>query len=199
MKLLGLDFDNTLVKYDSLFHRLALEKELITASVPVSKPKIRDFIQSKGLEDEFTLLQGEVYGPRILEAEPANHMLEALAQLQELDVCMVIVSHKTRFPYQGPKYELRKAAWNWLEQNNFFSSPGLNWDKSKVFFEDSKERKAARICSLGCEYYVDDLPEILTMLPDSITKFLYGTDQSNKKFHVFNDWAQFPSILNSYL
>ena len=33
MTLLGLDFDNTLVRYDNLFHKLALEKGLINDEV----------------------------------------------------------------------------------------------------------------------------------------------------------------------
>ena len=34
MTLLGLDFDNTLVRYDKLFHKLAKEKGLIEHHVP---------------------------------------------------------------------------------------------------------------------------------------------------------------------
>ena len=72
MTLLGLDFDNTLVRYDKLFHQLALEKNLIEQIVPANKTAIRDYLREQGKEEQFTLLQGEVYGPRILEAEPAE-------------------------------------------------------------------------------------------------------------------------------
>ena len=37
MTLLGLDFDNTLVRYDKLFHKLALEKNLIEQEIPANK------------------------------------------------------------------------------------------------------------------------------------------------------------------
>jgi len=48
MTLLGLDFDNTLVRYDTLFHQLALEKGLIKDSLPVDKTAIRDYLRSQG-------------------------------------------------------------------------------------------------------------------------------------------------------
>ena len=65
MTLLGLDFDNTLVRYDKLFHRLALEKGLIEHTIKKDKKAIRDYLREKGQDNEFTLLQGEVYGGRI--------------------------------------------------------------------------------------------------------------------------------------
>ena len=66
MTLLGLDFDNTLVRYDKLFHKLAIEKNLIDKSTPANKVEIRQQLKNKGKEMEFTLMQGEVYGLRIL-------------------------------------------------------------------------------------------------------------------------------------
>ena len=71
MTLIGLDFDNTLVCYNKLFHQTALEK-LIDESIPVDKVVIRDYLRRINREEEFTLLQGEVYGSRILDAEPAE-------------------------------------------------------------------------------------------------------------------------------
>ena len=131
MTLLGLDFDNTLVRYDKLFHKLALEKNLIEQEIPANKTAIRDYLREQGKEEEFTLLQGEVYGPRILEAEPAEGMLQALNELNENGIQMVIVSHKTRTPYMGP-LRLHKAAWNWLDKYKFFSDVGLKWEESSL-------------------------------------------------------------------
>ena len=122
MTLLGLDFDNTLVRYDKLFHQLALEKGLIEESLPADKTAIRDYLRSQGQDEQFTLLQGEVYGLRILEAEPAEGMLKALGELHQRGIPMVLVSHKTRTPYKGPAYDLHQAAWSWLEKHGFFSS-----------------------------------------------------------------------------
>ena len=190
MTLLGLDFDNTLVRYDKLFHQVALEKSLIEESLPADKTAIRDYLRNQGQDEQFTLLQGEVYGLRILEAEPAEGMLNALAKLHQRGIPMLLVSHKTRTPYKGPAYDLHQAAWNWLEKYEFFSPNGLNWKRKQVFFEDSKHAKVARIKEEGCTHYIDDLPEILEMLPAEINKILYapGQPQGNCKAMHLNHW-----------
>ena len=139
MTLLGLDFDNTLVRYDKLFHQLALEKGLIKHSLPADKTAVRDYLRSQEQDEQFTLLQGEVYGSRILEAEPAEGMLRALGELNQRGIPMVLVSHKTKTPYKGPAYDLHQAAWNWLEKHGFFDSNGLGWSHDQVFFEESKK------------------------------------------------------------
>ena len=174
MTLLGLDFDNTLVRYDNLFHQLAVEKGLINKSIAVDKNTIRDCLREQGREEEFTLLQGEVYGLRILDAKPAEGMLNALKDLQSNGIQMVLVSHKTRFPYQGPHYDLHRSAMAWLNHNGFFSPEGLSWSINQVYFEPSKAEKVRKINTLKCTHYVDDLPEILNMLPKSINKILYA-------------------------
>lgn len=193
MTILGLDFDNTLVRYDKLFHQLAVEKDLIKESFPADKVAIRDYLRNQGEDEKFTLLQGEVYGLRILEAEPAEGMLEALAELHRRDISMLLVSHKTHTPYKGPAYNLHQAAWNWLEKNGFFSSDGLNWSRNQVFFEESKQLKLARIKAQRCTHYVDDLPEILEMLPSDIMPILYDPTNSHSAtnyLHLTN-WSLF--------
>ena len=94
--LLGLDFDNTLVSYDKLFHKLAIEKGIIDEHFLIDKIAIRNHLRESGRDELFTLLQGEVYGLRILEAEPAEGMVEALCKLRERGIEMVLVSHKTK-------------------------------------------------------------------------------------------------------
>ena len=198
MTLLGLDFDNTLVRYDSLFHQLALEKGLIEDSVEADKTAIRDYLRNQGQDEQFTLLQGEVYGLRILEAEPANGMLEALGELHENGIQMVLVSHKTRIPYKGPAYDLHQAAWSWLEKHGFFTPDGLGWSRDQVFFEESKQAKVARIEAQGCSHFVDDLPEILRMLPSGIQAIFYdpNNSHSNHNFHQLTDWALFSKSIH---
>jgi hypothetical protein len=92
---------------------------------------------------------------------------------------MVLVSHKTKTPYKGPAYDLHQAAWSWLEKHGFFASSGLGWSRNQVFFEESKQAKAARIEAQGCTHFIDDLPEILAMLPKGIQGILYDPNNSN--------------------
>ena len=198
MTLLGLDFDNTLVRYDKLFHQLALEKNLIDKSLPAEKTLIRDYLRSQGQDEQFTLLQGEVYGLRILEAEPANGMLNALNELHQLGIPMVLVSHKTRTPYKGPPYDLHQAAWSWLEKYGFFDLDGLGWRRNQIFFAESKKEKVAKIESLNCTHYIDDLPEILDILPEKIVKILYDPNSLYVDFFgcKCHDWKNISDFIS---
>ena len=193
MTLLGLDFDNTLVRYDNLFHQLALEKGLISQSVPPNKTLIRNHLRLLGKEKEFTLLQGEVYGCRILEASATSGLYNALKELKTKSVPMVIISHKTQKPYTGPAHDLHKSALGWLEKNNFFSTDGLNFSDNQVYFEPTKEKKISRIIDLGVTHYVDDLPEILEMIPSSISKYLFDPFRLHSECNLssFHKWESF--------
>lgn len=186
---LGLDFDNTLIRYDTLFHNLAVEKGLISPEVEADKTVIRDLLRARGEDERFTVLQGEVYGSRIRGAQAAPGMLDALSLIQSMGIELVIVSHKTATPYKGPAYDLHAAARVWLELQGFFSPGILGWNQEQVFFEPTKEKKAQRIQDLGCTHYIDDLPEILAMLPPSICRIHYSPTATSR-------WSGGPSMQN---
>ena len=198
MTLLGLDFDNTLVSYDKLFHQLALEKGLIDLTVPASKASIRDHLRSRNLDNEFTLLQGEVYGLRILEAEPAEGVLASLREMSDRGIQMAIISHKTVTPYAGPKYALRDAATSWLTKHKFFEKGGPNMNSKNVFFEETKQGKIDRIKALNCTHYVDDLEEIVKMIEHFTTAILYQPSpqiNTSKRYNVMRHWKELSQII----
>lgn len=197
MILLGLDFDNTIVNYDKLFYSLAVSKGLIPSNIAAEKTAVREYLKNKGKEEDFTIIQGEVYGSQILGAEPAERVLEILYRLSKQGISMALVSHKTRKPYKGPEYDLHKAAWTWLEKHNFFNEKGTNWEKKQVYFEETKEAKIKRIKDLGCTHYIDDLPNILTMIPKEIKKILYDPKNvhANEKFSKLERWQDLPRLL----
>ena len=192
MTLLGLDFDNTLVRYDELFHKAAVDKGLIRKDITANKTTIRDYLRKNGQDNEFTILQGEVYGLRILEAKPSEGMLKKLKELKQEDIKMVLVSHKTKHPYKGPKYDLHEAAWSWLEKHDFFKEDGLGWNREDVFFEVSKEKKLERIRKLGCTHYVDDLEEILLSLADNVERLWYSNEEKmpSKGIKKLKSWKE---------
>jgi hypothetical protein len=195
---LGLDFDNTLISYDTLFRQVALDKGLVPQETAPQKNAVRDYLRQQDREDEWTKLQGEVYGGRILEAAPYPGMRDTLARIATHGVPMVIVSHKTRYPYLGERWDLHAAARSWLEKHGFHAEDGLNWQQEQVFFELSKEEKIARIVAQQCTHYVDDLPEILDMLPDTVNKILFSPDGNvtpKAGWTVMSDWQQLPGLL----
>ncbi len=196
---LGLDFDNTIIRYDKLFHKVALDKGLIPADLSEEKKIIRDHLRANSAEDEWTIIQGEVYGEKIQEAVPYEGVLGTLKQLSAGNIPIYIISHRTRTPYLGPKQDLHAAAREWLHMHNFLGPNGLNWNENQIFFELTKEKKVERIIETGCTHYVDDLVEILELLPDSIHKILFspnGTpDIQNHHWSLLNSWKALPALL----
>jgi hypothetical protein len=196
---LGLDFDNTIICYDDLFHKVALEKGLIPASLPKEKNIVRDHLHANCAEDEWTIIQGEVYGDRIMEAQPYEGMFDTLKHLTADNIPVYIISHKTREPYLGRKHDLHAAAREWLQKHNFLEPNGLNWKEDQIFFELTKDKKVQRIIETGCTHYVDDLIEILDLLPDLINKILFSPNDSpdvhNHNWSLLKSWKALPALL----
>ena len=197
--ILGIDFDNTIIKYDELFHKIACEKDLISSELPKQKNAVRDFLRTAGVEDEWTIIQGEVYGERIKEALPFPGMLETLEKLNAQQVPKNNVSLKTRELYLGSKRDLHAAAMNWLILNRIIHTDAAGITEDKVFFEVTKEDKINRIVQIGCTHYVDDLPEILEMIPNGVNKILFspnGEEIINSNWTLIRSWNDLPSILS---
>lgn len=194
---LGLDFDNTLINYDNVFYEVALKKGLINKNFEKSKLKIRDYLRSQGKDNEFSYMQGEVYGPAMHMAKESKNMINVLEKLQKKNINIIIVSHKTKKPYVGPPYDLRNYAIKWLETKGFFSANGLNWSKNQVYFESTKEKKIERILKEECTHYVDDLIEILEMIPKNISRIHFNNENTSKwkMGPFFSNWEELEDIL----
>ncbi|RMD85747.1 MAG: haloacid dehalogenase-like hydrolase [Candidatus Dadabacteria bacterium] len=160
--IVGIDFDNTLVCYDRLIHCVALERGLIPAGLDASKASIRDYLRKQGREDDWTELQGYIYGDRIKEAPPFPGALDFFCKCKEINVKTYIISHKTKFPYKGRQYDLHSAAFSWLKSAGFLERDLTGLDEKDVFFELTLEDKLYRIKSAGCDVFIDDLVEFLS-------------------------------------
>lgn len=157
--ILGVDFDNTLVCYDGLFHLAAVERGMMPPNSPRDKRGVRQWLVERGREDDFTVLQGHVYGPGLAAAKPYPGAFECLWRLKRAGAAVYVVSHKTKIPAMGPLHDLRQAARDWLEANGFHS-PGL-LARDEVFFEETIRDKAARVAALGCTHFIDDMAAFL--------------------------------------
>ena len=174
---IGLDFDNTIVSYDALFHKIALETGLIPEGIPVSKVSVRDHLRKAGCEDAWTEMQGTVYGGRMAEAKAFPGVKSFLAWTRSERVPVSIVSHKTLHPFLGKQYDLHAAARAWIAES-LRDEGGALVPMSDVFFELTKDAKLARIGAIGCTTYVDDLPEILLApgFPSEVSPLLFDPD-----------------------
>lgn len=172
---IGIDFDNTIVCYDGVFHAAALERGLIPADLARDKNAVRDHLNGAGRADAFTELQGHVYGARMELASPYPGFGEFVAAARKAGHALVIVSHKTRHPMLGAPHDLHAAARAFLATQGLVGAGRHQIAPTDVFFEVTKEAKVARIAALGCDAFVDDLPEIFALpdFPDHARRILF--------------------------
>jgi hypothetical protein len=193
--IIGIDFDNTLVCCDELFHGAAREEGLIESSVPGNKDAIRDAIQRlpKG-EKQWTCLQAIVYGTRMPGATPFEGVGVFLQRCARWRVRTMIVSHKTPFAVLGGRQvDLRGPALEWLTANKFFSDFALS--PRDVFFESTRAEKIERIRSLRCTHFIDDLAEVFAenAFPRETEKLLFaprGAVLAGPGVRVFSNWSE---------
>ena len=174
--LIGLDFDNTIVRYDQLFHRLAVERGLIPASLPVTKQAVRDALRSAGSEDEWTELQGVAYGPRITDAEPFAGVKRLPARPAGKSGC-ASASSATRRGIRIAARNTTSIPQPTHSSNRTASTPRVTpgCHRDRVYLELTLAAKLARIGVLGCTTFVDDLPEVLAerAFPSGVRKVLF--------------------------
>lgn len=197
----GIDFDNTLVAYDRLFHRIACEAGLIPPDLPVTKTAVRDHLRAIQREDRWTEMQGEVYGARMAEAEIFPGAREFLAHAQALGIETAVISHKTRYPYAGPKRDLHRAARDWIAAM-LTGEQGPLIPPANVFFELTKDAKLARIGAWRCDYFIDDLTDILEApdFPVAVAPILFspsGVDESRSHLTSLESWSAIDAFLEA--
>ncbi len=174
---IGIDFDNTIACYDGVFHAVAVERGLIPADIPTDKQSVRDFLRAQGRDADFTVLQGCVYGARMDLVQLYPGFVETLRGLIAAGHTVFLVSHKTRHAIAGPPYDLHAAARRFLEARELIGAADV-LRPEHVFFELTMEDKVARTLALGCETFVDDLPEILTLsaIRENMRPILFDPD-----------------------
>jgi len=192
---IGLDFDNTIVSYDRLFHKVALERALIPADLPQNKLLVRDYLRKIGQEDDWTEMQGLVYGARMDEADIFEGCLDFLRAARQAGCTLFIISHKTARPFRGPPYDLHKAARHWVENTLNEVMPS-----DHVFFEVTKDAKLGRAADCRCDIFVDDLPEILLApgFPPDTRRILFDPEAhhpANEAWQSVASWQALRDVL----
>jgi hypothetical protein len=194
--IIGVDFDNTLVCYDPLFHQLATHNQWIDPATPVSKAAVRNAMRAANHEAQWVHLQGEVYGRSIAQASPFPHALAFFRACHHANIQLYIISHKTRHPAGGQSYDLHAAARRWLIEQGFCDPARGGLDESRVYFEATARAKLARIGQLRCDHFIDDLPEFLAdpAFPVTTRKWLFDpSGNASASFQgggVLASWSQ---------
>ena len=158
----GIDIDNTIICYDKAFASLA-KKTGFDVPPSASKQEVKAWFHQHGLHEEFTILQGQIYGKFISMAhifEGVPHFIaDAIRQRHQL----FLVSHKTKYPIKGDQVDLHEAAINFLSQQNIVCDQKPNAIPfDHVYFEQTLESKVQKIADLNLDFFIDDLLVVLT-------------------------------------
>lgn len=196
---IGFDFDNTIVCYDGAIALLAEQLFDLPPEVPRTKLGVRDHLRAAGREPEWTAFQGELYGPGMRHAQPFKGAIETMQAFVQQGHQLMIVSHRSRRPYAGPPHDLHVAARSWVEER--LQSAGLfAEDNGSVNFLETRPEKVARIAELGCQVFLDDLPEVLTApgFPAEATGILFdpsGGSSAPEGHRRISAWPELSEVL----
>lgn len=194
MRIIGVDFDNTLVTYDEILYTVAIKRELIPPTADKSKKIIRDRVrQLPDGEIEWQKLQASVYGPLIMEARLINGVQAFFKLCRRNGVKVYIVSHKTEFSrYDETRTNLRTAALGWLAANGFFQAEGLGLSPEDIFFGATRQEKIGYIKQLGCTHFIDDLEETFLEenFPMNVERILYAPHRQSAT------WPEIKVVMN---
>lgn len=195
--IIGIDFDNTIVCYDELFYKAALEKNLIPAEIARTKESVRNHLRNAGHETAWTELQGYIFGTRMREATAYPGVKEFIRETISSGGKVFIITHKAMHPYLGPEYDLHRAARDWLEWQGFFDASEIGLSPKSVYFELSIDEKLDRIGRVHCTHFIGCAPELFHKVdfPAKVTKLLFhplgekATIQDHApNYQVFKSW-----------
>ncbi len=197
--IVGLDFDNTIVNYDEVFYAEAVRKGIINSAISPTKLAVRDDLRNRNIEDAWTELQGHVYGSCMDQADLFPHVIETLQWLRAQKIAVCIVSHKSKFPFLGPKYNLHDAAQKWIKRT-LYDAKGPLVHSDNIYFCATKALKIKCISDLKCTVFLDDLHEIFASpdFPLNTQKVLFDPDDVSRKTDGIlpvNSWEKFLGYL----
>lgn len=196
-QVIGIDFDNTLICYDEVFHSMAVREGWISPVVASQKTVIRDAIRSSpGGDSRWQQLQALTYGVAIEKARLYDGIPSFFHACKKNGTPVFIVSHKTETAWLNEQpIQLRQQALHWMRGMGFFSPDGFGLKLEQVFFESSRSEKISRIRALECTHFIDDLAEVFAEpdFPSSVVKILFApkaNTQGPSDVRTFQSWVE---------
>ena len=174
-RMVGVDLDNTIVCYDSVFFQVTQNLGILNQTGVSSKKQIRDFLRNSGREEQWIEIQGAVYGKYMDQAAPFEGVMEFLRVCKRNDIPVRIISHRTRHPFKGPAHDLHESARRWIEKHQISNAAITGISKSDVYLEATNEDKIRRIIDCRCNVFIDDLSEFLIQpnFPRGVERILF--------------------------
>lgn len=195
MKVIGIDFDNTIINYDKIFYYLALKKKLINKNILIEKEAIKNDLIKNNLYNEWVSLQGEVYSKYVLKGKINNFFIPVIKKLLK-KYELHIISHKTKYPVIGEKINLRFKALEWIEKNIIQK---VNFKKNNIHFASTQVSKIQIIKAKKCNIFIDDLEDVLinTKFPKNCKKILFNDQikQDKNEIYLASNWNKIYKII----
>lgn len=191
---IGIDFDNTIAGYDSLFVEAAVQEGLLTPGQAADKRAVKRALLVDG-EGAWMRLQGRVYGAYMGHAEMIDGVAHFLTRCRSEAVEVFVISHKTEFGHFDPdRVNLRDAARAWMAAHGFFDQTGFGLSVANVHFAASRDEKIAKIIETGITHFVDDLLEVLDHpgFPPNVHSYYFGPELPGGepgRHHAFSRWT----------
>jgi hypothetical protein len=169
-KLIGLDFDNTVVDYTEIIADIAKDYGFVGGNKASFRQHLLNSVEG---DIAWQKVQAMIYGSRILDAKPMDGLFDFLSCARRNNVIIKIISHKTEYSSLGlSDVSLRMSAMKWLDKYSVFSTYGLL--REDVFFANTQIDKITEISRSNVEVFVDDLKEILLheLFPVNVKRIL---------------------------
>ena len=199
--IIGVDFDNTIVCYDGPFRKLAVQQGLAPDNIPGAKNAVRDYLRQIGQEDRWTELQGYTYGPGMSAARLFPGVLEFFDRCRRVGQEVFIISHRTRYPFLGPRHDLHQAARDFLAEHGFHDPARIGLGADHIHLCESLAEKVTRVNQAGCTHFIDDLPEVLAAveLRADVEKMLFDPNGQHADSPGVRRFASWRTIENHLL
>lgn len=154
---IGLDFDNTVIRYDEVFRRLAARRGWLPRRPALSKEAVKArLIAQDGHDRRWQALQAEAYGKEIMGARLFPGCLAFLRRAARAGHEVFVVSHKSKASHFDPSVKLRDWALRWLRRHGRGVLRPAN-----VRFAGDRDAKVRQLAALRLDLFIDDLLPVL--------------------------------------
>lgn len=195
---LGIDLDNTIALYDHVFSKYA--QKFFGLTECQNKAQVANQLRNLNRENDWTWLQGEVYGKYMDEAIVAPCFIEAVKSNLIQSLHIDIVSHRTKLPSSGAGYDMHFIAHKWLENKVFRYLD--NRSKISVNFFETLSLKVSFIAQSDYSVFIDDLVHVLNheSFPARTRGVLFTNgvvDEGNRNsWLTMKSWGELTSLIS---
>jgi hypothetical protein len=190
---IGIDLDNTIICYDKTVYNTATSLGFIGKLHRKSKKMIRNTVRKLESGDEkWQEIQRSVYGEHMKDAGIYEGFRGFMRSSIKMGNRVYIVSHKTKYhTFASRSINQIQTALEFFKNNDLYTLV----PRTNIFFEESRDKKIERIRRLKCDYFIDDLVEVLTdpSFPKKTARILFDPHKLSEKVDtltIFHDWKR---------